>query len=87
MLFRSMPISGFLGSSFSAYPLKFFGWALPQLFEPNPDMKSLLSEVHEGVATLFMCLVALHVAAVVWHVWVKRDGLLQRMAWRRAHTD
>ena len=82
-----MPISGFLGSNFSPYPVKFFGWALPRLFEPNPDMKSLLSEVHEGVATLFMCLVALHVIAVVWHVWVKRDGLLQRMTWRRAHTD
>jgi len=31
-----------------------------------------------------MALIALHLAAVVWHVLVKRDGLLQRMSWGRA---
>jgi cytochrome b561 len=82
-----MPLSGFLGSNFSQYPIKFFGWALPKWFAPDPDMKSLLSEVHELTATVFMALVALHFAAVLWHVWVKRDGLLRRMAWGRANHD
>jgi cytochrome b561 len=77
----ALPISGFLGSSFSAYPVKFFGVALPRLFEPQPELKSLLAEVHEAVAFVFAALVALHVLAVVWHVLVKRDGLLQRMKW------
>ena len=82
-----MPLSGFLGSNFSPYPVKFFGVALPRWFSPDPDLKSLLSEVHELTATLFMALVALHFAAVLWHVLVKRDGLLQRMTWGRAHHD
>ena len=77
----ALPISGFLGSSFSAYPVKFFGVALPRLFEPQPDMKSLLAEVHETVAFVFAALVALHLLAVVWHVMFKRDGLLKRMKW------
>jgi len=80
----AMPLSGFIGSNFSQYPIKFFGNTLPRLFEPQPDMKALLSEVHELFALLFMALIALHLAAVVWHVLVKRDGLLQRMSWGRA---
>ena len=80
----AMPLTGFIGSNFSQYPIKFFGVVLPRLFEPQPDMKALLSEIHELFAIVFMGLVALHLAAVVWHVLVKRDGLLQRMAWGRA---
>jgi len=80
----AMPLTGFIGSNFSQYPIKFFGYPLPRLFEPQPDMKALLSEVHELFAFLFMALIALHLAAVVWHVLVKRDGLLQRMSWGRA---
>lgn len=82
-----MPLSGFFGSNFSPYPVKFFGVVLPRLFEPDPDMKSLFSEVHEMSAGVFMTLVALHFAAVLWHRLVKRDGLLQRMTWGRAHHD
>jgi cytochrome b561 len=80
----AMPLTGFIGSNFSQYPIKFFGFPLPRLFEPQPDMKALLSEVHELFASVFMVLIALHLAAVVWHVLVKRDGLLQRMSWGRA---
>jgi cytochrome b561 len=80
----AMPITGFIGSNFSQYPIKFFGYPLPRLFEPQPDMKALFAEVHELFATLFMALIALHLAAVVWHVLVKRDGLLQRMSCGRA---
>lgn len=77
----AMPVSGFLSSSFSNYPVKFFGFALPRLFDPQPDLKSILAEVHESVAFVFAGLVALHLLAVAWHVLVKRDGLLQRMKW------
>jgi cytochrome b561 len=34
-----------------------------------------------------MILVLLHFLAAVWHGWVKRDGLLRRMAWGRANID
>lgn len=77
----AMPVSGFIGSNFSQYPVKFFGYTLPRLFEPQPDLKALCSEIHELFAFLFMGLIALHLAAVVWHVLVKRDGLVKRMGW------
>jgi len=78
-----LPISGFVGSSFSPYPVKFFGMALPKLWEPSPEGKEFFAEVHEWTADVFMVLLALHILAAIWHQWVKRDGLLSRMGWRR----
>ena len=76
-----LPVSGFLGSSFSPYPVKFFGLVLPRLWEAQPDFKSVLSEVHELAAFALIALVVLHLLAVVWHTVVKKDGMLSRMRW------
>jgi cytochrome b561 len=78
-----LPVTGFLGSSFSQYPVKFFGLALPKLWEPWPEGKELFSEIHEVTAFVMMILIILHISAAVWHQWVKRDGLLSRMGWSR----
>ena len=77
------PVSGFIGSNFSQYPVKFFGLVLPKLWEPWPEAKEILSEVHEISAFVFMMLIILHVLAALWHQFVKRDSLLSRMGWRR----
>ena len=78
-----LPRSGFMGSSFSAYPVKFFGLPLPKLWEPSPEGKELFSTIHEVTAFLMMIVIILHISAAVWHQWVKRDGLLSRMGWSR----
>ena len=78
-----LPLSGFMGSSFSAYPVKFFGLPLPKLWEPSPEGKELFSTIHEVTAFLMMIVIILHISAAVWHQWVKRDGLLSRMGWSR----
>jgi cytochrome b561 len=82
LVMLAIPVTGFLGSSFSKYPVKFFGLALPRLWEADQDMKEQFSELHEGTAWMLMGLLALHLLAVVWHVVVKKDGLLQRMSLR-----
>jgi cytochrome b561 len=73
-----MPLSGFLGSSFTKYPIKFFGTPLPRLWEANPDLKTLFGTLHTGASYVFMGLIALHVAAALWHA-VCRDGVFSRM--------
>ena len=78
-----LPLSGFMGSSFSAYPVKFFGLPLPKLWESSPEGKELFSTIHEVTAFLMMIVIILHISAAVWHQWVKRDGLLSRMGWSR----
>jgi cytochrome b561 len=75
-------VTGFLGSSFSQYPVKFFGLVLPRLWEAQPELKEILAEVHENTAWILAALVALHLLAVIWHTAVKKDGLLNRMRFK-----
>jgi len=74
-----MPLSGFLGSSFTPYPIKFFGTPLPRLWEASADLKELFGAVHTTTGFVMAALVALHIAAAVLHA-VRRDGVVQRMS-------
>jgi len=74
----AMPVSGFLGSSFTAYPIKFFGNPLPRLWEASPELKEFFSSIHTTCSYLFMALIAVHILAALWHV-IRRDGVANRM--------
>ena len=78
-----LPVSGFMGSSFSQYPVKFFGFPLPKWWEPSTVGKEIFGTIHEVSAFIMMIVIILHISAAVWHQWVKRDGLLSRMGWSR----
>jgi cytochrome b561 len=73
-----MPLTGFLGSSFTPYPIRYFGFVLPTPHIDWPAGKQLMSDVHFGAACLFAALIAVHVAAALWH-WYQRDGVTGRM--------
>lgn len=77
-----MPVTGYLGSSFSGYPVRLFGWTLPGWGWKWPAAKELLSRVHEALAWLLITLIVLHVLAVIWHA-LRKDKILQRMLPRR----
>ena len=73
-----MPLTGFLGSSFTRYPIRWFGWVLPTPHTDWPAAKQLMSDVHYAIAWTFAVLVAAHIAAAAWH-WLQRDGVPARM--------
>jgi cytochrome b561 len=73
-----MPLSGFLGSSFTPYPIKFFGTPLPRLWEASKDTKDVFSTVHTASSYALMFLIATHILAALWH-GLRRDGVLKRM--------
>lgn len=77
-----MPLVGFLGSTFSGYPIKYFGITLPQWGYKSDELKSFFSAVHLGLAWIFMSLIAVHVSAAMKHV-LDRDNVFWRM-WPRA---
>ena len=74
-----MPLSGFLGSVFSGYPIRFFGLALPKLAQRWDAGKELMSGVHQWSAWALVLLIALHVAAFAYHQFVLKHALIQRM--------
>lgn len=84
LLLFAMPLSGWLMSSASNYPVSWFGLAqLPDLVAPDRGLKHLLGEVHETLASALIALALLHVAAALKHQFMDRDGLLWRMLpWR-----
>ncbi len=84
-LLFAMPLSGWMMSSASNYPVSWFGLAqLPDLVLPDRSLKEQLEEIHELLATILISLALLHVAAALKHQFFDRDGLLFRMLpWRR----
>lgn len=79
LLMLALPVSGFLGSVFSGYPIKFFGMQLPRLAERWELGKTLMSGLHQWAAWALALLVLLHVAAAVQHQFIRKDRVLQRM--------
>jgi len=78
LLMLLIPLSGYLGSAFSGYPVKFFGRVLPAWAPAWPAAKTFLSGMHLACIWLFMALVLVHVAAALWH-WGRRDEVAARM--------
>jgi len=78
-----MPLSGYLGSSFTRYPIKVYGATLPHWGWDAPALKELCSQVHYATVWILMALVAVHVGAALKHLLVERDAVFWRMwPWR-----
>jgi len=79
VLLLAVPILGYVG--ISLFPaLKVFGAVeLPAVTAPDKDLSQLVFEWHELAATVLLALVALHVAAAIYHHFVRRDYVLARM--------
>jgi cytochrome b561 len=72
------PVSGYLGSAFSGYPVRFFGVVLPAWAPKNDALKDALSIVHLVNSWVLVGALALHLAGTVKHVLLERGS-----AWRR----
>ena len=77
-----LPVSGYLGSSFTKYPIRYFGYTLPHWGWDAPALKEILSQVHFAAVCVFIVLIVLHVSAALKHRFVDRDGVFERM-WMR----
>ena len=73
------PLSGYLGSVFSGYPVKLFGLTLPAWGRNDPGLKNFFSASHFVTSWVLAGAVALHVAGALKHALVDRDGTLARM--------
>lgn len=74
------PLLGWAGTSAYPAPVPFFGlFNLPPLVAPNRALSEQLLALHERVALAIVVLVALHIGAALYHHFVRRDRVLQRM--------
>jgi cytochrome b561 len=80
LLILAQPFSGWLMSSAANYPVTLFGWfQFPALISENHDLHEALEEVHELLFTLMLVVVAVHIAAALYHHFILRDSVLRRM--------
>ena len=79
-LFFAIPLIGWMYSSSAGFPIVLFGvLPLPDLEGKNPELAEALKPWHAYLAYSLAALVVLHLAAVIKHQVIDRDGLLTRM--------
>lgn len=77
----AMPLSGWLMSSAAGHPVSVFGlFSLPDLVgQDNKALAGFMHEAHEILGNVIIALIVLHVAGVLKHLVMDRDGTLLRM--------
>jgi cytochrome b561 len=75
-----LPVLGWISASWRGFPVIMFGVALPKLVATHSSFWGWTGDVHTLLATyLLLGLVGLHVAAALYHYFIRRDRVLQRM--------
>ena len=74
-----LPLSGYLGSVFSGYPIKWFGLPLPAWGWNEPAIKELMSTVHLAASWVLLASTGLHVAGTIKHS-LAGDRVMARMS-------
>ncbi len=83
----ALPVTGYLGSSFNTYGLRFWGLALPTWGWDDPRLRGLFFSAHHLLAYAMIGLVALHIAGALKHALVDRDALLATMLPKRTRSN
>ena len=82
LLLGGIALSGWVAASAYVIPWKWW-WLvrMPRIVAPDKATFELASRVHEILVAVFLAVLAVHVAAALWHHFVKRDRVLIGM-WR-----
>jgi cytochrome b561 len=81
LLFLAVPMFGWAYSSAMGFPVVWFGLLpLPDFMPVDKELaEAVLKPLHKGSAFTLAAVALLHVAAVLKHHWIDRDGILKRM--------
>lgn len=73
------PLSGYLGSAYSGYPVQFFGLTLPSWAPRDAAVKDAMSVIHSVNAWVLVTVLVVHFAGSFKHAFIDRDGAFRRM--------
>jgi cytochrome b561 len=75
-----MPVTGYMFSAAGGYSLPWFGlFQWPRLLPHQGAIASWGERLHDGSAWVISGVILLHLTAVAFHQWVKRDEVLSQM--------
>lgn len=78
-----MPVMGWLILSAEGHSTPFFGLELPPLIAEDADAAERIEEFHKLGGQIGYYLIGLHTLAALFHHYVKRNNVLQRMLFKR----
>jgi cytochrome b561 len=82
-----IPILGILLTWFRGDALTFFGlFTIPDPFQPDRPTAGFIRELHGLAANGILIFAGLHALAALWHYFVRKDDVLQRMLPERPTT-
>lgn len=80
-LFIAMPLIGWGMLSAGGYPVEMIGsFTLPAILPQDPTLYAVLRTAHGWLAGLLFAAVLLHLAAALFHAWIRKDGVFASMA-------
>jgi cytochrome b561 len=74
-----MPISGALMSLLGGHDISFFGLFTLKSFMQNKNISKIFLTIHLYTAFLLVGTIILHVAAALYHHFIRKDNVLMRM--------
>lgn len=82
LVLGAVSLSGWVAASAYLIPWRLW-WLIPmpRIVPADKDTYDLASSTHELLVVLFLALLAMHIAAALWHHFVRRDRVLIAM-WR-----
>jgi cytochrome b561 len=83
ILIVALPITGYLGASYSKAGVQWFGIATPRWATPDHDTSELFFTIHGVLLWTLVPLVVLHVAGALKHLLIDKDGTFRRMWFAR----
>lgn len=72
------PIIGYVGISYGRY-LSVFGLPLPPVTIEDKKFAEEVFEYHETAAIILLCLIGVHVAGALYHKFIRKDRVVERM--------
>ena len=80
LLMFAIPLSGWMFSSASGYPVKYLGLIpLPDLLGKDKALAEVLKETHELLGWILVLVLSAHIAGALKHHFFDRDDTLRRM--------
>ncbi len=80
VLMIALPLIGWAMLSAASYPVVVAGFELPPIVPHDAALHSVLWNAHRALALCLFALYLLHLAAALFHAWVRRDGVFEAMA-------
>jgi cytochrome b561 len=79
-LLVALPLVGVAATAAWGFPFRYLGLIpIPSPFGKDEALAPTLSAIHDNGAFVLLAAIAVHIAAALWHQWVRKDGTLDKM--------